>query len=120
MLHRLVLTLAVCAPLLAQSKGTINGGVTDATGAPDPNARITVRSAGIGLARSASTGDNGSFTVTNLPGGDYEVTGEAAGFKLLVRSGIRLDTDQAITLKMQLEVGQLAERVEVVANATPV
>ncbi len=94
--------------------------VTDPSGAAVPNARITVRSVGIGLERKASTAENGSFTVTNLPGGDYEILSEAAGFKVLVRSGIRLDTDQAITVKLPLEVGQLAERVEVVANATAV
>src|SRR5205823_11200706 len=73
-----------------------------------------------GLERDAASGEGGSFTVSNLPGGEYEITVEAAGFKTLVRSGIRLDTDQSANFKLQLEVGQVTERVEVVANATPV
>lgn len=120
MFHRLSLFLLAALPLLAQSKGTINGDVTDATGAAIPGASVKVRSTAIGLERDTSTNDSGSFTVPNLPRGAYEVSVEAAGFKSLVRSGIDLDTDQAATLKLQLEVGQVSERVEVVANATPV
>jgi Carboxypeptidase regulatory-like domain len=117
---RLAVFLLASLPLLAQSNGTINGDVTDATGAAVPAAKVKIKSVAIGFERDAATGENGSFTVPNLPGGDYEVSIEAAGFKLLVRSGIRLDTDQAVTLKLQLEVGQITERVEVVGNATPV
>ncbi len=120
MLPRLGLFLLVSLPLLAQSNGTINGDVTDPAGAPVPAARVEVTSVAIGLERNTFTGENGSFTIPNLPGGNYEITIEAAGFKSLVRSGIRLDTDQATTLKLRLEVGQITERVEVVADATPV
>src|SRR6266566_3992440 len=120
MLPRLGLFLLVSLDLLAQSNGTINGDVTDPAGAPVPAARVKVTSVAIGLERNTFTGENGSFTIPNLPGGNYEITIEAAGFKSLVRSGIRLDTDQATTLKLRLEVGQITERVEVVADATPV
>jgi hypothetical protein len=120
MLRHLAVFLLVSLPMFAQSGGTINGDVTDATGAPVPSAKVKIKSVAIGFERDAATGENGSFTVPNLPGGDYEVGIEAAGFKLLVRSGIRLDTDQAVTLKLQLEVGQITERVEVVGDATPV
>jgi hypothetical protein len=109
--------LLASLPLLAQSKGTINGDVTDATGAGVPNATIKVRSIAIGLERDTATNESGSFTVPSLPGGDYEITVESAGFKTLVRSGVALDTDQVTTLKLQLEIGQLTERVSVVGEA---
>ncbi|MDQ2950510.1 MAG: carboxypeptidase regulatory-like domain-containing protein, partial [Acidobacteriota bacterium] len=107
-------------PLLAQTNASINGDVTDASGAAVPGAKIKVGSVGIGLERETVTNETGSFSVPNLPGGNYELQLEAAGFKTLVRSGIRLDTDQVTTLKLQLEVGQLADKVEVVAEATPI
>src|ERR1041384_6004889 len=118
MSRRLAIFLLASLPLRAQSKGTINGDVTDATGAPVPSAKVKIKSLAIGFERDAATGENGSFTVPNVAGGDYEVTIEAAGFKALVRSGIRLDTDQAVTLKLQLEVGNMTERVEVMGEAT--
>ncbi|HUQ90806.1 MAG TPA: carboxypeptidase-like regulatory domain-containing protein [Bryobacteraceae bacterium] len=107
-------------PLLSQFKGTLNGDITDATGAAVPGAKVKIRSAAIGLERAAATNESGSFTVPNLPGGDYEISVEAAGFKSFVRSGIRLDTDQAATYKFQLEVGQVTERVEVMETVSPV
>src|SRR5438128_11113647 len=101
---RLGLFLLASLPLLAQSNGTINGDVTDPAGAPVPAARVKVTSVAISLERNTSTGENGSFTIPNLPGGHYEITIEAPGFKSQVRSGIRLDTDQATTLKQPCDV----------------
>ena len=54
-----------------------------------------------------------------LPVGDYEVRIEAAGFKSLTRSNLRLDGDAVLSLNLQLEVGQITERVEVTAEAPP-
>ncbi len=117
MLRFLVCILLAALPVLAQSKATINGDVTDATGSLIPNASVRIRSASIGVERETRTADNGSFSVPSLQGGDYEVTVEHPGFKTLVRSGLKLDTDQVVNLKLQLEVGQLAERVSVQAEA---
>jgi hypothetical protein len=107
-------------PLLAQLKGTVNGDILDSTGASVPNAKVKLQSAAIGLERDTVTNETGSFVIASLPGGTFEVTVEAAGFKSLVRSGIRLETDQILTLKLHLEVGQVSERVEVEGEATPV
>ncbi|MBI3470911.1 MAG: carboxypeptidase regulatory-like domain-containing protein [Candidatus Solibacter usitatus] len=107
-------------PVLAQSKGTIVGDVTDASGAAIPNAKLKVRATAIALNRETAANENGYFTVPNLPPADYEVSVEAAGFKSLLRSGLRLDTDTVLTLKLQLEIGQLAERVEVTAEASTI
>jgi hypothetical protein len=120
MLRRLALLSCAAISLLAQSKGTINGDVSDTSGAAIPGAKVRVSSAAIGLERVTTTNNSGSFTVPNLPGGDYEVLVEAPGFKSLVRSGLRLDTDQSASLKLTLDVGQVSERVEVTANATPI
>ena len=120
MVRYLALILLVATPLFAQLKGTINGDVVDSTGASIPGAKVKAQAVAIGLIRDAVTNDVGSFIITNLPGGEYEITIEAPGFKSLVRSGIRLDTDQLLTLKLNLDVGQLTERVEVIGEGTPV
>lgn len=120
MSYRLATLLLAALPLAAQFRGTINGEVTDATGAVVPGAKVTVRAPAVGIAREALTNQTGFFTVPNLPAADYEVSVEAAGFKTQVRSGVRLDSDAVVTLRLQLEVGQLTERVEVTAEAPPV
>ncbi len=113
----LLIALAIVSPAFAQTKGAINGDVMDATGAAVPNASVKVRSAAIGFERSTATNESGSFSVPSLGRGNYEVTVESAGFKTLIRSGVELDTDQVVTLKLQLDVGQVSERVSVQAEA---
>lgn len=120
MIRRVTLLLLVAVPLLAQTKGTINGDVTDSSGAAVPGAKVKVVAPSIGLERDTVTNERGSFTVTSLQKGTYEVFVESPGFKTLVRSGINLDTDQATTLKLQLDIGQIADKVDVTAEASQV
>ena len=120
MLYRLFALLLAALPLAAQYRGTINGEVVDATGAVIPNAKVKVKGVAIGLERETTTNAGGFFTVPNLPAAGYQVSVEATGFKSLVRSDLRLDTDAVLSLKLQLEVGQLTERVEVTSEAPTV
>jgi len=117
MKHRLFLFFVLFGgALFAQSRGTISGEVVDSTGAIVPGAKVAVNSPAIGLTRETATNDSGFFTVPTLPAASYEVRVEAAGFKSLLRSNLRLETDATLTLKLQLEVGQLTEKVEVTAD----
>ncbi|MFB3827295.1 MAG: carboxypeptidase regulatory-like domain-containing protein [Bryobacteraceae bacterium] len=120
MLLRFPLFCLLTASLLAQYRGTINGEVTDATGAVIPNAKVKVRGVVIGLERETGANASGFFTVPNLPAALYEVSAEAAGFKTLVRSDVRLDSDAVLTLRLALEIGQVSDRIEVVSEAPPV
>ena len=115
---RLLVGISVAAGLaFGQGRGMISGEVVDGSGATVPNAKITVNAAAIGLTREAVTDEAGRFTLPTLPTADYQVSVEANGFKKLVRSGVRLETDSAVTLKLALEVGSLAERIDVVTDA---
>ncbi len=116
-LRLLVPVCLFAAGLLAQRRGAISGEIVDPTGAGVPAARIQVRAPAIGITRDTVTNENGYFTVPVLPYGDYEITVEASGFKTLTRTGVRLDADIAVHLKLQLEVGQITERVEVTSEA---
>src|SRR4029453_19611924 len=60
----------------------------------------------------------GSYSVPLLPVGVYLVTGEQSGFKLAVKSDIQLNVDQVQRIDIQLETGNVTERVEVQANST--
>jgi hypothetical protein len=99
---------------LAQT-AQITGRVTDATGAVVPATSITVTNVATAIDRKVSTNEDGYYTVPLLLPGEYRVTVERQGFKPIVRSGVVLRVDQRAELDFTLEVGALAERIEVQA-----
>jgi Carboxypeptidase regulatory-like domain len=98
--------------------GQITGTVTDASGAVMQGVKVVVTSQQTGLTRETTTSDVGSYTVPLLPVGVYLVTAEQSGFKLAVKSDIQLNVDQVQRIDIQLETGNVTERVEVQASST--
>jgi hypothetical protein len=61
--------------LLAQyTTATLSGNILDASGAPVPATRVSVRNTGTGFALTTQSGDDGSLLFPRLPVGDYELT----------------------------------------------
>src|ERR1700736_4317 len=60
--------------------GNVSGTVTDPGGAVVSGAKVTVVNTGTGLTRNQTTSNTGTYTVTNLPPGDYQITVEGTGF----------------------------------------
>lgn len=117
-------TLAACLVLLAQpcalwgqgAGGTINGTVTDATGAVIPGAQIQIVNAETGVETASETGINGAFAVPNMPPGEYNIAASADGFKTVEVNGLRLNVASEITQSFALEIGAVTETVEVSAQ----
>jgi hypothetical protein len=85
----LVYCLCALCPALVSAQGTggtIAGRVTDSTDAGISEATVTVRSLGLGLARTTTTDSHGFYRVTGLPLGPVEVRAERDGFAPDVRS----------------------------------
>jgi hypothetical protein len=84
-----VLALAVvCARIWAQSlgnAGTIEGTVTDPSGAAIAGAAVTVQNAVTGYRQTAISGAEGTFRLTNIPPNPYHLEVTAAGFQAFVR-----------------------------------
>src|SRR5262245_32633305 len=112
----LVLILAVATAGLAQNIATISGKVEDSTGAALAGANVTVRSVETGSTRVVVTDDTGYFRALSLGVGLQELKAEKAGFKAVVRSGIRLDVGQEAVINLRLEVGDLQQEVRIVAE----
>ena len=86
-----LLTTAVSA--FAQSnKGSIVGTVRDLNEALVANAKIKVTSVKTGEVRETDTNDEGTFTVTNLEPGQYNVTVEAPGFQPVTFQALQVET----------------------------
>src|SRR5678815_3151388 len=82
----LILCLAVLALVPVQSfgqavYGSINGTVTDSSGAAVPNAKVTVTSVQQGTKSETTTNETGNYTVIHLIPGNYDVRFEGQGFK---------------------------------------
>src|SRR5579863_4903180 len=77
-----------------QNTGSINGTVTDSTGAAVPQAKVEARNVGTNLVQTATTRNDGSYGIADLPIGTYAVTVTKDKFKaekfteILVRGGL--------------------------------
>ncbi len=93
------------------------GRVTDSSAAAVPGAAVTLTNVDTGSVRAVTTNATGDWEVRFLPPGTYRITFELTGFKTLRREGITVSTAEMATVDVALELGALAEAVEVVANA---
>ncbi|HXN94847.1 MAG TPA: carboxypeptidase-like regulatory domain-containing protein, partial [Candidatus Acidoferrales bacterium] len=85
----LALLCLLGSPSLAQQTlGSINGTVTDSSGAVVQNAVVKIQNVATGLEQTANTKADGSFTIADLPIGTYRVTFSRDGFKTEVHSQI--------------------------------
>jgi hypothetical protein len=105
------------ASLAQQTLGTLNGTVTDPSGASVPGATVTVTNAGIHVTRTATTQDSGFYQIFNLPIGTYKVTVTRDGFDTTELPGISIQESHATTLNVSLKLGQVS--TDVTVTATP-
>ncbi len=112
----LVAAVAVSAQTF---RGSILGTVTDPSGAVVPGARVTVRNVATGVGREVETDDNGTYSVPELPIGTYTVTIEKSGFQRAVVSGVAVEVAGDRRVDVELRVGEIAQEVEVSAEALP-
>ncbi len=96
------------------SNGTINGTVTDATGAVIPGAQVTIMNAETGVTSTIESGVNGTFALP-VAAGLYNVTVESDGFKQATVNGLRVNVASHVAQTFALEIGALTEVVEVTA-----
>lgn len=118
----LVLVGLMLAParVLAQgTTGSITGTVTDPSGAVIGGATVTVKRIETNDTRITQTSDAGTYTVTQLQPGHYEVKVEKAGFQAVTQKNITLVIDQVAVINTQLTVGSQQETVEV-TSAGPI
>jgi carboxypeptidase family protein len=115
----LVLGLFVAPVTYAQTTGSINGTVTDNTGAILPGVTVTATSPVQMGAQTTITNEQGIYRFPSLTPGTYRVSYELAGFTNIVREGIVVNLGFTATLNIQLALASLQESVTV-SGASPV
>jgi hypothetical protein len=108
-------------PMLAQfDTGTINGRVTDVSGAVVANAALAVQNVGTGIQKNFVTDQNGNFVASSLPYGTYVVTIRASGFAENKSQPVVLNVGSTVQLNLTVAVAASQESVQVNGTATTV
>ena len=102
----------------AQATGGIAGLVTDQSGAVLPGVLIEVTNASTSQTRTATTGDDGFYTVPLLQPGPYVLKATLQGFRGVSRQGITVTVESTARVDVALGVGQVAETITV-SGETP-
>jgi hypothetical protein len=96
--------------------GGVRGSVMDSGGVV-PGVTVTLINEANGATRDAVSNERGLYDFTAVPPGDYTVKAELTGFKTFENKGIRVGTQQFVTLDIRLDVGQLQETITVTGDA---
>ena len=108
------------APVVSASPtGSIAGSVKDQSGALISGAKLTLINTSTNARQEAVSDSNGSYQFLQLTPAVYSLHVEAAGFKKVVEDGIVVQVDQITHLDATLQIGSVAETIEVSAAATP-
>ena len=97
------------------SSGSINGSVSDPTGAVVPNAEVEIRNPVSGFDRSTTTDAAGKFDFTNIPFNPYHLTVTATGFASAVQD-VEPRSSVPISVAIKLQVASSSEQVTVAAE----
>ncbi|MBM3785963.1 MAG: hypothetical protein FJW30_16510 [Acidobacteria bacterium] len=115
----MILKLTCVFALLAQSfTGRIVGSVTDSSGGVVAGAQVKATEISTNRIVTTTTNAGGNYTFNELPRGEYSIEIASQGFKNSLRKGIQLAIGQQARIDVRLEVGSVAESVEVVADAS--
>lgn len=97
----------------AQDTGVITGTVRDSSGAIVPKAQVKVTGAAGGNDRTTTTNNDGEYLAAGLPGGTYDLTITAPGFKTFKAKSVVLRVGQKARVDATLDLGQVNTEVVV-------
>jgi hypothetical protein len=100
-----------------QTLGSINGTVSDSSGAVIRGATVKIHNLATGLEQTVTTKSDGSFDIADLPIGTYSVTFSRDSFKTEAHSQILVQGNRTTTVNGSLQPGEV--NVTVTVNGTP-
>src|SRR5262249_39298291 len=121
MLLLAVTTLFSSLALAQDITATISGEVKDPQGAVVAKAKVTLTNTDKNVVVKVINADSsGSFVFPGLQVGNYAITVTAPGFAGFEQTGISLHASDRYTVRAQLKVGAVSEKVTVEASAVQV
>src|SRR3954447_24620248 len=117
LLGALLVVVATSGSAFGQGfQGGLRGSVKDAGGVI-PGVEVTLNNEQTNIKRSSITNERGEFVFANVDPGNYAVKAALQGYKTIDRGGIRIATQQFLTLDLTMEVGAITESVTVTGQA---
>ncbi len=116
------LLLCSSAGLYSQNiSGTLSGTLKDPAGSVVPNAPVTLTNQATGVAQRSVSNEAGLFVFSSVLPGTYTIDVSVSGFRSFQMRDIAVTANERRSLgDITLQVGQLQERVQVIAEATPI
>ena len=108
------------AAIWAQATAQISGTVRDASGAVLPGVQVTATQTETGISRMTVTNETGFYVLPSLPLGPYRLEAALMGFRTFAQSGIVLRVGSSPVIDVRMEVGQVAQTVEVQAEVAAI
>ncbi len=112
--------VSVPGRLSAQGFGSINGTVTDASGAVVTGAEVTATQVATGISSKTTTSGGGTFVFPTLSPSVYNISSTRGGFEMYTQTGVELRADAAVTVNITLRPGKSSETVTVTAETAQV
>jgi hypothetical protein len=100
----------------SSSTGTVNGVVTDASGAAVSGATVTLVDASTSVSRSTTANDDGQYIFGNIPPGSYTLSATRTGFRATKIMSQDVKVNVTSTVNIRMEVGSVTETIEVTAT----
>jgi Carboxypeptidase regulatory-like domain len=117
MIVSLTLLLTMVAPVFAQQTlGNVRGVVKDESGAAIAGAKVTIVEKATNKTLTTTSTDAGEYEFKNLPVGEYKMTVEAQGFKVLAVDDVRVQLNQTTDVPATIAAGLTTETVSVSAG----
>jgi Carboxypeptidase regulatory-like domain len=116
-----LLAVVIIGPLCAKAQlagtATIEGTITDSSGAVVPGAKVLARNEATGSEIVRTSSGNGLYNLSPLDAGTYDISVTAQGFEKLARTNVHVDGMQVLALDLSLQVG--ANTVTVTVSTAP-
>src|ERR1700709_742120 len=114
-----LLLVATAGSVFGQGfQGGLRGSIKDAGGVI-PGVEVTLTNEQTNLKRSSVTNERGEFVFANVGPSSYAVKATLQGYKTVDRGGVRVGTQQFLTLDLTMEVGSITENVTVTGQGAP-
>jgi Carboxypeptidase regulatory-like domain/TonB dependent receptor/TonB-dependent Receptor Plug Domain len=100
-----------------QGTADIRGVVTDQQGAVLPGVTVTARNQDTGMFRETVSNADGTFFMSGIVPGRYEITADLAGFRKSVQRNVLVEVGRTSSVDVQMAVGGLEEALTVTAES---
>jgi len=114
---RALIMVSLASIASAQFRASIQGTVTDASGAVVSGATVTLTNQETNKSQQTTTSDEGFYRVSGLAPGRYTVSAEVSGFKKKVLQDVVINAEQTEGINLTLEAGEVTESVTITAGS---